>query len=101
MKKYLKTKSVFMLLILSLAAPVKADIILIGAPILVVQAIASVVTFFASSAEYKPTELISVNADDKAIFVDSQAFKKKSLMLDKYLFYQCQNWNEKKGNCKI
>lgn len=94
MTKYLKTKSVFVLLILSLAAPVKANAIIIGAPILVVQAIASVITFFASSAEYRPTKLVTVN--DHEIHVDSQAFKKKSLMLDKYLFYQCQNWDEKK-----
>ncbi|MCH2533894.1 MAG: hypothetical protein MK008_05585 [Bdellovibrionales bacterium] len=79
-------------LVLAMALPLKADII--GAPILVVQAIGGIITFFASAKESRPSQLLTVN--DSEIFVDSEAFKKKGLMLEKYLFYQCQNWDETK-----
>lgn len=79
-------------LIMAIAMPLKADVI--GAPILIVQAIGGVITFFASAKENRPTQLLSVK--DSEILVDSEAFKKKGSMLKKYLFYQCQNWDETK-----
>lgn len=80
------------LFILMLAGPAKADVI--GAPILVVQAIGSIITFFASQSEYQPQHLLTV--ENSEIQIDSQALKKKIPLIEEYLFYQCQNWNEKK-----
>lgn len=87
-----KNKITSIALILAMAIPLKADII--GAPILIVQAIGGVITFFASAKESRPSQLLSVK--DSKILVDSEAFKKKNLMIEKYLFYQCQNWDETK-----
>lgn len=92
MFKIIKFKVSSIIIALALCVPAKADVI--GAPILVVQAFASIITFFASHEEYRPSKLLSV--ENQYINIDSQAFKKKNLIIEKYLFYQCQNWNEKK-----